>query len=590
MAIPAVLKFVREHNYQLVSPEILGLPPVSEHAADGLARSAPRLVEALLAGDELLARQIVFELYLAKHSRSAIFDEVIATAFREIGDRWACQDADIYQERRGCEIALRVLFDLRRLQETPEMRWLATGGTIEGDPYTLPSAMAELVLRDCGFYVTSLGASIPMASLIKAIQEMKPNLFWLSVSHIREGSDFISEFAALSDACVAVGTALAVGGRALTADLRQRMTYSAYCDTMQHLEAFATTLHRSLNGEHNAPRNAGLRSPAVRKAAAEAEPKPSNSQPRLGLCCHFVEHPIKFRMTTASSLQPASREEQLRKLSGLCLANAESLLAALDYCAEHDIGCFRINSQILPVKTHPQVGYSVEELPDTETITAAFRRCGEFAAKHALRTVFHPDQFVVLNSPREEVVDKSIQELEYQAEVADWVGADVINVHGGGAYGDKAGALEALVRNIDRLSDAVRSRLTIENDDKVYTPSDLLPFCRAAGLPLVYDVHHHRCLPDGLSVEQVTEAALGTWDREPLFHISSPLDGRNGARPQRHHDYIDPNDFPDAWRGLAVTIEVEAKAKELAVLRLQKALRRPKAARSRRQAGRRASR
>ena len=146
------------------------------------------------------------------------------------------------------------------------------------------------------------------------------------------------------------------------------------------------------------------------------------------------------------------------KLSRLCLSNAESLLGALRYCAEHRIGCFRINSQILPVKTHPQVGYSIDELPESKAIVAAFRKCGEFAGEHNIRTVFHPDQFVVLNSPREDVVQKSIDELEYQAEVAEWVGADVINIHGGGAYGDKTAALARFARSLDRLSDAVRSR------------------------------------------------------------------------------------------------------------------------------------
>ena len=218
MDIAEVVRYVREQDHKLVSPEILGLPPASEHASTGLTHGGPRLVDALLAGDELVARQIVFDLYLAKHSRSVIFDEVIAAAFREIGDRWECHDADVYQERRACEIALRVLFDLRRVQQVPERKWLATGGTIEGDLYSLPSAMAELVLRDCGFYATSLGTSIPFASLVKAVQETKPKLFWLSVSHIREGLDFVTEFAALSQACTAADTALVVGGRALTED------------------------------------------------------------------------------------------------------------------------------------------------------------------------------------------------------------------------------------------------------------------------------------------------------------------------------------------------------------------------------------
>jgi UV DNA damage endonuclease len=94
----------------------------------------------------------------------------------------------------------------------------------------------------------------------------------------------------------------------------------------------------------------------------------------------------------------------------------------------------------------------------------------------------------------------------------------------------------------------------------------------------VYDVHHHRCLQDGLTIEQATDAAFCTWGREPLFHISSPLEGWNGPKPQRHHDYVDLGDFPDCWRRLSLTVEVEAKAKELAVLRLRDELLSPVAA------------
>ncbi len=289
---------------------------------------------------------------------------------------------------------------------------------------------------------------------------------------------------------------------------------------------------------------------------------------RLGLCCMFRDQPIRFATTTATSLGRMKRVDALHKLNRLCLENAQALMAALGYCHAHGIGCFRVNSQILPIKTHPESGYAVEELPDGGEVVRLFRECGVFARLHGLRICFHPDQFVVLNSPRPDVVDKSIQELEYQAEVSEWLGADVINIHGGGAYGDKRKALSDFASNLSRLSPRVRSRLTVENDDKTYTPADLLPLCHSEGIPLVYDVHHHRCLPDHLSVEQATEQAIATWNREPLFHISSPIDGWQGAKPERHHDYIDISDFPACWRKKSLTIEVEAKAKEAAVEKL----------------------
>ncbi|MFO0945159.1 MAG: UV DNA damage repair endonuclease UvsE [Planctomycetota bacterium] len=290
---------------------------------------------------------------------------------------------------------------------------------------------------------------------------------------------------------------------------------------------------------------------------------------RLGLCCSFHEQPIKFTNTTATAIARLSRHEAIEKLSRLCLANARALEEALRFCRDHGIGDFRVVSQILPLKTHPKAGYRLEELPDGKEIRRQFERCGEIARNHDLRTSFHPDQFVVLNSPRPEVVAASVREFEYQAEVAEWINADVVNIHAGGAYGDKRAALDLLERNLEKLSHRARERLTLENDDTTYSPADLLPFCQRTGIPLVYDVHHHRCLPDALSIDQATEEATATWDREPMFHISSPLEGWDGPKPARHHDYIDARDFPDGWRGRKITVEVEAKAKELAVLKLR---------------------
>jgi UV DNA damage endonuclease len=249
--------------------------------------------------------------------------------------------------------------------------------------------------------------------------------------------------------------------------------------------------------------------------------------------------------------------------------NADALFCSLQFCAENGIGAFRINSQILPVKTHPDAGYDLEKLPGGDQIIRRLKQCGAFSRKKGIRTSFHPDQFLVLSSPDTGVVERSVADLNYHAQVAIWVAADVINIHGGGAYGDKAAALQRLDLVINNLSGEVKSRLTLENDDRVYTPLDLLPVCRKIGVPLVYDVHHHRCLPDGKSVADITKMAMRTWDREPLFHLSSPRNGWDKGPCRPHHDFIDPADFPDVWGAMDMTVDVEAKAKELAVLRLK---------------------
>lgn len=293
---------------------------------------------------------------------------------------------------------------------------------------------------------------------------------------------------------------------------------------------------------------------------------------RLGLCCKFYKEPLRFRTTTARYLKGFSRSVQVEKISQLCLANAGALLTAIEYCGRNNIGCFRVNSQILPLKTHPDIGYALTDLPDWQDINNLFSQCHDASSKLNIRLSFHPDQFILLSSVNTDVVNNAIEELEYQAVVSELIGADVINIHGGGAYGDKASALRRMGRVFLRLNNRVRARLTLENDDRVYTPSDLLPFCKEYGIPLVYDVHHHRCLPDNLSVAEATQRAVTTWNREPLFHLSSPKHGWSKHHVNMHHDYIGVKDFPAEWRRLDITVEVEAKAKELAVKKLHKDL------------------
>ena len=296
---------------------------------------------------------------------------------------------------------------------------------------------------------------------------------------------------------------------------------------------------------------------------------------RLGLCCIFRNEPIRFRATTAKHLLRFKRSKQLRKLSAICLQNSESLLAALGFLQNNGIGAFRILSPFFPRFTHPDVGYALEDLPEAETILRNLKQAATFRKRHDIRLSFHPDQFIILSSPHKRVVKNAIAELEYQAMLAALVGADVINIHGGGAYGDKKGALQRFKKNFQHLSPGAQQRLSLENDDRIYTVADLLPLCEDLGIPLVYDVHHHRCRPDGLKTEEATTLSRNTWDtvgREPYFHISSPLNGWQGKDPRPHADFIAVHDFPECWQGFNVTVDVEAKAKELAVLELQKTL------------------
>lgn len=244
LPISSVLEFLKSRGHEIVEPELLGLPSTVGQGERTLRGAKDRLKEALVAGDELVCRQIILDLYLAKNRISVICDEVVAEAFHEIGDLWDCGDVEVYQERRSCEICSRILNELRvAIPPIDNKSPVAMGCTLDEDHYTLPTAMAELVLRDNNWNATSLGIALPLFTVQAAIKENRPKLFWLTVSHICDDERFLVEANQLFETAKECDTALVVGGRALTDNLRKQMKYNAYCDTMQHLESFAATLH-----------------------------------------------------------------------------------------------------------------------------------------------------------------------------------------------------------------------------------------------------------------------------------------------------------------------------------------------------------
>lgn len=295
---------------------------------------------------------------------------------------------------------------------------------------------------------------------------------------------------------------------------------------------------------------------------------------RLGLCCTFLDAPIKFRTTTARYLLTRRAPERVELLNELARHNADSLAAAIAWCAAHRVGAFRVTSGLLPMYTHPVLGWRLDG-PAGAGVAPALRSVAAQRRAAGVRLSFHPDQFVVPGSTNPAVADASLRELEYQAEVAELVGAEQLTIHGGGAQGGKQASLERLLTNLAHLSPRARRRIVLENDDRVFTVEDLLPACERSGLPLVYDVHHHRCNPDRLGVERATELAAATWQRrEPWVHLSSPVNGWRGDDPRPHADFIRVGDFPACWLDRDLTVDVEAKGKERAVLRLRRWLER----------------
>ena len=256
-----VLEFVRTNNQQLVNREVLGLPPSLDKPNPTIDNQKDDFVRALLAGDETLVERIFFDLYLNSNPLHLIFDRLIAESFHKIGELWECENAEIYQERRSCEICQRLLYRVRQLVPEPKSNLVAFGGTLSGDVYSLPTMMTELILRREGYSATSLGNSIPGHSYIKAIQELQPQLVWISVSFVPDRDLFIGEFNRLAESCEQHAAALVVGGSALTPELRRKIKFSSYCDTMEQLKMFVkilptkTTITESINGNQSSESN-----------------------------------------------------------------------------------------------------------------------------------------------------------------------------------------------------------------------------------------------------------------------------------------------------------------------------------------------
>ncbi len=253
ISLAGLLDFLKKGKHQLVCPAALGLPATSGHTARVVARGRSQMTEALLAGDERRCLQIAIDLHLAEHSVSVICDDTIAAAMRDIGEGWACGDLEVYQERRSCEIALRVLHELRSLlPAVPAGAPVAIGGTAANDQYALGTSMAEVVLRNAQWNALSLGGNLPFATLAAAIQAQQPKLFWLSCSHMEDPTAFLDGYDKLYEEFG--GTiAFVVGGQALDEPVRQQMKYAAYCESMQHLDGFARTMLDAMRSAESEP-------------------------------------------------------------------------------------------------------------------------------------------------------------------------------------------------------------------------------------------------------------------------------------------------------------------------------------------------
>ena len=296
----------------------------------------------------------------------------------------------------------------------------------------------------------------------------------------------------------------------------------------------------------------------------------------LGYACINMElSAMKPKVSTNRTMRRKTFDEKgLDYVSEIALQNVKDLLTILKWNSKNDIHFFRMSSEIFPWASE----YALEELKDFDEIEEVLFECGLFAEENDIRLTCHPGPFNKLCSPNEQVVLNTIRDLEIHGRLMDLLGQPrspwaKINIHVGGAYNDKPMALANFCKNYARLSDAVKTRLTVENDDKesLYSTKELYDgIFKQIGIPIVHDYHHHTLCTGGLSQQDAVELALSTWgDVVPVVHYSQ----------SRSVEYNDPKIKPQAhsdsyWTtidtyGHRMDIMLECKHKEIGLFKMR---------------------
>jgi UV DNA damage endonuclease len=285
-------------------------------------------------------------------------------------------------------------------------------------------------------------------------------------------------------------------------------------------------------------------------------------------------------MTAAYFAGLPDREAAIRQLERIAAGNLHNTLRLLRHNKAHDIRLYRFSSKLIPLVGHAML----EGWNPIPTLVSEFAVIGDYVKANGMRVGFHPDHFTVLSTPREDVLAASIEDLRRHVQMLEAMGLDAsakCNIHVGGTYGNKQAAGLRFIRHFQTLPEAIRRRITLENDDKTFTAAETLDICETVGVPMVLDIHHHEMNNAGETIAELWPRVLQTWtdysgdpDLPPKIHASSPKDEKS---PRSHADYIEPQGFLAVLRSLApmtpkLDVMLEAKRKDSALFQLMEDL------------------
>jgi len=290
----------------------------------------------------------------------------------------------------------------------------------------------------------------------------------------------------------------------------------------------------------------------------------------VAIALNIIDGSPNKTVTYTNLIKNSNHADRLQKLRKITKANLDCLLRVLKYNVLNQVHVFRITSKLIPLATHPVTA-------DWDYITefkAEFSAIGEYIRQNNLRVSAHPDQFTLINSPHSHVLAASIDTLSYHAKIFEAMQLDEtakLVLHIGGAYNDKTAALNRFIENYQHLPSTIKNRIVIENDDKIFTASDVLQLSEMLHAPMILDVHHHTCKNTGESIEDLWPRISKTWNSTvPKIHYSSPRDDKN---IRAHADFIAPQEFYTFLQkiknfNLDFDVMIEAKQKDKAMFQL----------------------
>lgn len=265
------------------------------------------------------------------------------------------------------------------------------------------------------------------------------------------------------------------------------------------------------------------------------------------------------------------KEERMEKLKLVTAQNLHHTKRILYYNIAHEIELYRLSSSLVPLATHPEVMWDF-----ITPFQNDWEELGKLIQQFNLRVSFHPNQFTLFTSPREEVTMNAVKDMNYHYQMLEAMNAldrGLINIHIGGAYGDKNKSLNQFHQNLKKLPNEIKKRITLENDDKTYDVPETLITCERENIPMVLDYHHYMANKGQDELPLYLHRIFKTWDSfhsVPKVHISSP---KSDQSYRAHADFVSL-DFVLPFLKMAkelnqdFDIMIEAKQKNLAMQRL----------------------